>query len=255
MKTIKLLLAIVLLSSCTQEVIVTEPQNYSIDLSINDNTDKGTYKGLFTTLDSETRGKVSLSIKDHAKGIITLVDGTVISLDAANYVKGSPVTNILFRNSKESRTVVSFSFSVDKDGSNSIIEDVLFNEKESDILIRKETSLSSVTAATGTYTCELCVSPTTFSVITYVDIPSQMVVLDAQVLFNGVVYPSGGIASDCRNGQALGGTFCNIEGLTQIPSGDIEWSGYIFYIDANTTETGGTWIKTNTGTNGTFEND
>jgi hypothetical protein len=258
MKTMKLLflLSITFLLSCTKENVLLDSQNLAMDLSIYDESGMGTYKGVFTTTDSKSRATVFISLKSNDVAIanITLVGGEVVVLKSVNYVSGTFVNNVQFTSDTgtDIANQVSFEFSVDSNGTNSRVDNVLFNNTEGYILIAKETSLSRVTAVTGTYTCELCTLPTTFSVITQV--VNGELLLNTQVLFNGVDYGGGGSVTNCV--YETGITTCTIQSVTEIPSGNIESVGIAEYnTPADCTYMSGTWIKTNTGTNGTFETD
>ena len=256
MKTIKTLLLALLLTSCTNEVM-NESINYSLDLSVNDSRDTGIYKGVFTTLDSKKRGKVYLSLgNEKATGTINILGGETIRLEAVEYFSSNPVNNLLFVSvEKDAKKQASFYFSVDQDGNNPTIQEVLFNGKESDIIIVKEKSFSRVVGVTGTYTCDACTLATTFNnVVTYIDVTNQIILLQIQVLFINETYTSNGLVTDCYINNEIGGTICIINGTTEIPSGTIQWEGNIRYFNDNT-ELRGNWVKTNTGTNGTFISD
>jgi hypothetical protein len=257
MKTIKLVLvvSILFLASCSQEGILKESKNLEQDLSIYDDSGLGSYKGVFTTLDSEIRGTIFISLKSNniALANVTLATGDIIVLKSPNYESNARIQNIEFNSGIEfdSETKMSFIFSVAPNGSNPTIKNTLFNLKQGNVLILKETSRSRVTPTTGSYTCELCTLPTTFSVITQV--VNGELLAATQVVFNGAAYGGGGSITNCT---FIGGaTNCTMQGLTEIPSGNIEWIGTVQFITNTCNFMQGNWIKTNTGTNGTFITD
>jgi hypothetical protein len=255
-KIILLLFAVSLLFSCNQEEVLDNTSSeLSFDLSVYDSSNMGTYKGVFTTMDSKTRGTILISLKANniARASLTLVGGEIITLKAPNYISGSNITNLQFSNggTPEARNQIALSFSVDTDGTNPRVDSTIYNTKESNIIIVKETSQSRVQSTTGTYTCAACITATTFSVLSQV--VNGELIASTQVVFNGVAYGGGGSMTNCT--FTGGVTNCTIQGLTEIPSGNIEWVGTVDYLTTTCNFYQGTWVKTNSGTNGTFITD
>jgi hypothetical protein len=262
-KIILLLFAVSLLFSCNQESVLIETVDLSLDISIYDNTDMGVYKGTFTTMDSKSRGviTVELGANNRAFATLDLITGETVTVKGYRYTSGDPINELLFTNYRESDKSLSFNFSVREDGSDPTVSNVLFNSNASDILLLKETTYSAVTPVTGTYTCAACTQPTTFS-FTYiteiVNCPQQceaLITLTPQVLFNNVVYSDLGYGTNLVSTGVISSK-CDIAGVLQIPSGDIEWEGTLKFVDTECTKVDdGTWVKTNSGTNGTFMTD
>jgi len=241
--TLKLimLLAFVFVISCTDDT--TEINEAAIDqrlASPEAKTNLGTYKGVFTTLDSEFRGVVEIELSDIStssltksshKAIITLQDRSIVyATSNAEINIDEPINNILF-NSNE----ISFNFSVNSDGTNPVITNVVLNNKQADIILAKHTTRLPVTTFSGTYYCNNCGGSDTRSfnvIITNDGIGNQT--YTTQMEFYGTAYPGIGMQDNCINDGTL--TFCDaISGDAgsntgfSLDNGDVVWDAEMSY--------------------------
>lgn len=162
MKKISLLLltAMIATVSCTKETeSVNETADLTQQLAVED-TNIGIYKGVLSTLNSESRASFVVTIPDASNAtlknhqpstVVTFENGTTITLeaDALQYNKTS--STVIFQNDQMSLT-----FSVEEDGSNPTVSNVTYNNLPSSAIVAKETSRAPVTPLTGTYVCENC---------------------------------------------------------------------------------------------------
>lgn len=119
-----------------------------------DNSNFGNYKGVFTTLDSETRATVDVSITpDGAAATLTTEAGLVHELYSLTEIIQGEATNVVFEGNEGS-----FNFEVDGDGENVAITEVVYLDKPSDILMKKNTAKAPANPITGTYNCTNCES-------------------------------------------------------------------------------------------------
>jgi hypothetical protein len=152
----------VLAISCSTEENSDTNQNSS-DLSVLVNTNVyGTYTGIFSTLDSEFRGVIDVVIPVNGSdlfkykaptAILTLENGkTIKATSFQEAVSGQAISNMVFEN-----TELSLLYSVDANGSNSKISNVVFNNVASDIRIAKNIiGKTPVNPLTGTFSCSDC---------------------------------------------------------------------------------------------------
>lgn len=99
--------------------------------------------------------QITIPISDEtlATARLNLSSGDEYRLSATEtIIPETDITNLIF----ESDNNVSFSFSVAANGEHPEIRDVLLNEKEGDILIRKHSNRVPVYPIVGTYVCEEC---------------------------------------------------------------------------------------------------
>ncbi|MBX2829034.1 MAG: hypothetical protein KTR22_12790 [Flavobacteriaceae bacterium] len=161
MKKIFLLFAIAtMVLSCAVENDFTNDdsaENLSYDLSENSNL--GTYKGVFTTLDSKFRGVVAVHLPHESNqklkypyASVKMTDGETYLAKAQQLVDDKAFVDQLWFESED----IAFSFTVNANGSDPIISNVTFKGKPSDIVVLKETALAPVTPVTGTYECGTC---------------------------------------------------------------------------------------------------
>ena len=117
-----------------------------------DNSNFGNYKGVFTTLDSETRATVDVSITpDGATATLTTEAGQVHEFFSMTEIVQGEATNVTFQGNEGS-----FNFEVDANGENVAITEVMYLDKPSDILAKKNTAKAPTSPVTGTYNCTNC---------------------------------------------------------------------------------------------------
>lgn len=161
-KLIYVLMSVALLISCAvdNEDLTVDSQNFTKQLD-DENTNMGTYKGVFTTLDAQYRATVEIkllnanvsSIKDtYPSAVIRLHTGEVFIAYADTKIETEIDATELTFNSKE----MSFDFSVDQNGRNAVVSNVFFMDKESDIIVIKDSSRAPVTPITGIWDCIVC---------------------------------------------------------------------------------------------------
>lgn len=117
-----------------------------------ENSNFGNYKGVFTTLDSETRATVDVSITpDGAKATLKTEGGQIHEFFSMAEIEEGVPTEAIFQGDEGS-----FKFSVGADGSDVEITEVVYLDKPADILAKKNTAKSPTNTFTGTYNCTNC---------------------------------------------------------------------------------------------------
>lgn len=224
--------------SCSQDKITNEDESEIVsvtDVSKYDNSNLGVYKGVFTTLDANNRGEITIMFNENslATAQLDLSDGQSIALKSKSLVaSGSAVTDLEFA-SESSLNKVTFNFSVEKDGTNPGILNVKFNGKDSDILVGKDTSNRPIRPITGTYDCTNCStiypgfsnSPKTFNILRINGGNNRS--FATQITYNGRVFNSSE-ANNIQNGctPAVNGyRTCQISGSSQIYSYAMDYQG------------------------------
>lgn len=276
MGTLKSLVSVVILAlfiSCSQENVEVENDtniNLSSKLSQYDNSNLGIYKGVFSTLDNEKRGtiEVTLTQGNPAAAILTLESGKLIPLTSSTVV-GSQVimNNIKFKTSPKVSTRMSFTFSVDANGENPLITDVIYNMVDASVLVLKEKSRTPLNPITGTYNCINCseMNPAwasgtrTFNMI-FTDEGAGVKSINTQAIFSGLSFTSPNplnTQSNCGI-STPGNVMCSIDGTTPIFNRTLNWTGtheYSTSIAKYCSFVEGTWeMVTSFGTiYGTFE--
>ena len=231
-----------------------------------DNSYLGVYKGLFTTNDGLTRGKVIVTLLSTNEGIaqIYLSTGEMIELKSTRVklTLDNTVNGLRFSSEGLSNIDATLEFSVEENGMNPIISNVNFDNKASDILIAKNLSRAPLTPITGTYvrtagTGGFPNSGRTWNVMAIGTGDQNFAV---QVAYGGRVYntPAGNnMQSGCAPTSSL--TTCNINGAARILGYDVNWSGTHTYATQGNIECSsvqGTWsAPTFGGSSGTFVSD
>jgi hypothetical protein len=148
--------------SCSKEENLDTNQNSS-DLTALVNTNiYGTYTGIFSTLDSEFRGVIDVVIPVNGSdlfkfnaptAILTLENGKTIKVTSFQEpMSGQAISNMVFEN-----TELSLLYSVDANGANPRISNVVFNNVDADIRIAKNRiGKAPVNPLTGTFSCSDC---------------------------------------------------------------------------------------------------
>jgi hypothetical protein len=276
MKIYKLLFLAVLMCiawSCSQDVADEQPidnSNERLSSSQFDNSYLGVYKGLFSTNDGLTRGSVvvTLSPTNEAIAQIALSSGEMVELKSSR-VKLSAnqrIDNLHFSSAGVSSVDATLNFSVEGNGLNPSISNVLFNSKESDILIAKNLSRVPLTPITGTYECTDCASQgiafprnRTWNVMSIGAGNNQNFV--TQVSFSGRVYTSAA-ENNSQNGcvPVVNFTVCGIAGSSRVLGNDVTWNGTHVYESSDAlacSSVNGNWSAPNygPGISGTFISD
>ena len=161
MKIYKLLFLTVLscfVISCSQDKFEDQTTNDSSErlaASQFDDSYLGVYKGLFSTNDGLTRGSVvvTLSPSNDAVAQLTLSSGEMIELVSSRVklTADNAISNLRFSSAGLSPINATLDFSVEGNGLNPSISNVIFDDKESDILIAKNLSRAPLNTITGTY--------------------------------------------------------------------------------------------------------
>lgn len=243
-----------------------EDSNPRIALDQFDNSYLGVYKGLFTTNDGLTRGKVVVTLLSTNEGIaqIILSTGEMIELKS-NRVKltlDNTVSDLRFSSEGLSNIDASLDFSVEEDGRNPVISNVNFDNKASDILIAKNLSRAPLTPITGTYvrTAGSGGFPSSGRTWNVMAIGTGDQNFAVQISYGGRVYntPAGNnMQSGCVPDTNL--TTCDVNGIAQILGYAVTWSGtHTYATDENAacSSVVGTWSAPEyAGSSGTFVSD
>lgn len=260
-KYLPLLILLICLISCQNEETITveEPGSETLqlepDYTVYHNTSLGSYKGVFSTADSQERGTVAIEVisKNISKAVITYNNGFIQEFT------GTPLqeeNSILF-----SSPNASFKFHVNDDGTSPLISEAIKESKPSFITIVKEDTRDSVDTFTGTYETDASVGSATGTWSMVFNNGGQegaTTDITAQTIFNGV-----DIAATMQTNEQLACAIkgrkgeCPISGLYTSTLGfDVSWSGeHTFRTDdACTSSSRGTWTATN-GLFGTYEAD
>ncbi|MAP53367.1 hypothetical protein [Altibacter sp.] len=123
-----------------------------------------TYKGVFTTMNSEYRATVHILFpnedsfsantiaSNYPRAIFKLHNGEIYTAYASERVE----PNTTVKNLEFSSNDLRFTFSVEADGSEPTVSNVVFKNMESSVLVAKHTRQAPVTPITGTYNCINC---------------------------------------------------------------------------------------------------
>ncbi len=156
------ILSIFVISCSTEEN--AEVIGSSADLTTLVNTNVyGKYTGIFTTLDSEQRGIINVTIPatdqnyfaKHTIPTATLIleNGSKVRVySSEEVVSGQAISGMLFKND-----VLSFLYSVDANGANSSITNLVYNGAEGAVRLAKNLiGKAAVNPITGTFSCSDC---------------------------------------------------------------------------------------------------
>lgn len=272
MKFYKLLLVTVLSCfalSCSQDKFedqTTVDSSERLAAGQFDDSYLGVYKGLFSTNDGLTRGSVvvTLSPNNEAVAQVTLSSGETIELVSSKVklTADNKVSNLRFSSVGLSPVSATLDFSVDGNGMNPSVSNVMFDNKESDILIAKNLSRVPLTPITGTFDCTDCASQgvgfpnnRTWNIMS-IGTGNQSYM--TQVSYGGRIYTSPGTQNGCFNFQ--GYDVCNIEGSLVVLGFDVSWDGTHIYDGSDEfacSEVSGVWSAPGygPGVTGTFQSD
>jgi len=247
-KIFLLLFASVLVFSCTKDAeLADSTADLSATLAQYDDTNIGIYKGLFTT-EGMQRGIVEITVTpgNYATAKIDLVKGTSVSFKSNQIInEGDDIQNVVFE-STASFAKTAFTFSVDMNGNNVQISNVVFNGIRAGMIAAHDTQRAPVVPITGTLACDDCDAHPllvtgetgTFSLLFVGDGSGDDSV--SAIASVGTVVTTGGFQNGCVDGGAS--TTCNIFGGSIIGSNDIDWTGTHMYLNgSDCSEAAGTW--------------
>ncbi len=241
-----LLASTAILFSCQkeEETVVIDT---SADLTTNaiqfDESNYGVYEGTFTTLDSENRGVVVVSLKgdNNGRASLKLSNGNDVKL-AVNeaYAEGTD-TNVTFSGQN-----MSFRFTVNADGSNPTVSEAIYNGQNSIIKTLKETTKAPVVPIPGTYLAlEAGTHPTlgtgvakTFNLV-YAGDGSADDTMVSTILLGANDF--GSMTNTQSNCGGLGNITCDINGTSAVGPLSITWTGTHTFTPANCSQVAGTW--------------
>ncbi|MCT8341229.1 hypothetical protein MG296_14275 [Flavobacteriaceae bacterium TK19130] len=269
------ILSSVVLFACSvdNEELSPNQQNLTYELA-QDKSAAGLYKGVFTTVDSEFRAKVAIEIKasnetkyGHTATFEMQNGETYTAVSNQPISHGEAIEDLVFTSDD-----ISFTFSVDENGKNVVVENVTFQGVESSLLAKKSTTKNPIVNFTGTYNCVEC-GPTTdmtFNVMVSGDGTGPQT-YDTQMNFNNNTYFGTGIQNGCATDPINADlTICNAESgdglgdLTGFTVGSngytVEWIGQMIYntVSPDCSEIVGLWYfrrGTSEQKSGTFKTD
>lgn len=258
-KSLTLLTLLIGFVACQNEetLIVEDPGSEALQLDIDyaqyQNTPLGSYKGVFSTADSEERGTVVIQNLNstNSSATITYTNGITEEFSATPQEGNT----ILFSSGN-----TSFKFTVNEDGSNPLISEAVKDNKPSFITIVKENTRDAVSMFTGTFETDASVGAATGTWSIVFDNGNEdgaTTEVTTQTIFNGA-----DIAATMQTNEQLACAIkgrkgeCPISGSYASTLGfDISWSGQHTYRDEfDCSSARGTWTAAN-GLFGTFAPD
>jgi|GEM_PF-5294330 len=226
----------------------------------------GIYKGLFSTNDGLIRGTVLLNLTPNNLGVaeIKLSSGETIHLESRSLklTVDQKISDLVFSSEGLEGINITLKFSVDGNGLNPSISDVVFDNKGADILIAKNLSRAPLNTITGTYmrttgTGSFPISGRTWNIMS---IGTGNQTYATQIWYGGVLYHStDGTQNSCvDNGNDT--ETCDVSGFAVVSGYDVTWSGThtydIFDDNFGCSEMFGTWSAPAYGnSSGTFISD
>jgi len=226
----------------------------------------GVYNGVFTTDNGQQQGSIRIEVPDINTPTIGFTGplfsrATILLSNGKQFVAhtNTPVTfgenidHLRFNSS-----AISFSFSVSAKGDAPKISDIVFNDVQSSIIVRKHTTRAPVEAIPGTYACSSCGShpvlgtgtTQSFNLLMFTN-PEGDTDFDTQVTLDMNTYTGIGVQNSCMASGVL--TTCAITsgddmsnvGFT-VSTAPIMWSGtHTFNNETsgpqNCSQASGTW--------------
>lgn len=207
-----------------------------------ENTTIGTYIGVFTTNDSEYRATFEITIPKvvtaaeteaaYATATLRFSNGDVVFAKASKILEANEqIEDLEFKAQN-----VSFLFSVNDDGTNPIVSNVLYNTLESSVLIAKDSQRAPVTPILGTFACTDCgTHPTmntsnrrTFNILSVSDNGNGTSTISTQIILGNIEFLGTGLQDNCVADGTL--TTCNVAGETSIfGNSTVTWQGTYNY--------------------------
>ncbi|MEP0265744.1 hypothetical protein [Dokdonia sp.] len=226
-KLFVLAFATMLCVACSTEENTTLDEGSNLEVVLEN------YKGVFTTLDGQTRGTLDVELSEdnrYATGNLTLSTGEVISIFTDQITDLGNRKEISF-NSND----LSFTMTTGEEEEIMEVDAVTFRGAESSILVGQSTERAPLSPVVGAYTCTMCPAPLdntaseTFNLL----IPSTgNTAITTQTTLGGTTYNGVGTQSGCVvNGSQTtcnlnSGTVAGITGTAFNPGGGpVTWSG------------------------------
>lgn len=254
---------------------ITNSENLTYQVT-DENTNVGTYIGVFTTNNSEYRATVEITVpavvsaaesqSGYATAKLTFNTGAIVYATASKIVKaGEQIENLEF-----STQNLSFNFTVNNDGTAPTVSNVVYNTLESSVLIAKDSQRAPVSPILGSFTCTDCgTHPTmntgvtqTFNVLAVSDNGDGTADISTQVILNDIEFLGDGLQGDC----AVNGTLTTCDAFGEISiygNSTVTWEGSHTYNNEPTgsndcSDFNGTWSWASTAwgeLTGTFQSD
>lgn len=276
----KLLYAVIAtfaLVSCSVDTTknLSNSENLTYQVPV-ENTNVGTYIGVFTTNNSAYRATVEITIpfvantpeskKSFATAKLTFNTGEVKFATASTIVlEGEQIENLAF-----STQNLSFNFTVNNNGTEPTVSNVVYNSLQSSVLIAKDSERAPVSPILGSFTCTDCgTHPTmnsgitqTFNILSVADNGDGTADLSTQIMLNETAFTGDGLQGDCLADGTL--TTCDAFGEFVVSNNpNVTWEGTHTYNNEPTgsndcSDFNGTWAwaSANWGElTGTFQSD
>lgn len=255
-----LLLFILLITvSCSRDNEALETTAaLSSQIALQENSNIGNYQGVFTTLDSEFRATIAITIpnantiydvKDaYPTAIVRFENGKTLTLKAQKLQYAYTETEITF-----ALHGFSFDFYVDAGGENETVTNAVFNNRNAAVLVAKSTQRAPVLPVTGTYVCTDCGThpilgsgvEQTFNNLIITPVDATTASFMPQIVLGGTSYSGTGTQNNCVPNGTL--TTCDIQGIIDTPEVDTLVNGiHIFNNEATAlgndcSRVNGTW--------------
>lgn len=226
-KLFVLAFATMLCVACSTEENTTLDEGSNLEVVLEN------YKGVFTTLDGQTRGTLDVELSEdnrYATGNLTLSTGEVISIFTDQITHLGDRKEISFTSNE-----LSFTMTTGEEEEIMEIDAVTFRGAESSILVGQSTERAPLSPVVGSYTCAMCPPPLdntaseTFNLI--ITAPGNATVA-SQTTLGGATYNGVGTQSGCVvNGSQTtcnlnSGTVPGVTGTSFDPGGGpVTWSG------------------------------
>ena len=283
MKKICALLGIcglLIFSGCSNDESIVDDQNIdavNLESTIFAQSSTGMYKGVFTTLDGQTRGVIEVQIPStttptigfiedtRPKAVLELTNGKhFVAYANTTIAENQNITDLLFSSNN-----FKLNFSALANGKYPQVTGVTLEDLPSDVLIAKHTNRAPVTPIPGTFVCIECgthpvldnSTTQTFNLLMFTT-PDGGSTIDTQVTLGMNVFNATGTQSNCvADGTE---TTCDLSGSFMAGSAPITWSGIHTFNNEDTAAgndcsgASGTWTfnSVNFGTlTGTFISD
>lgn len=263
--------ALLLLVGCSnEENDLTTDQLIEVDLASDayQNSNVGIYNGVFTSNDGQQRGSIVVTIPadEITKPSATLefASGENVTIESNQTVTSqSKIVDLPF-----SLNGTALYFSVEGNGTTPKITNVILNNQEGSMLIKKHTTRAPVVPIPGTYICDDCgthpvlnnTTTQTFNLLMFTA-PDGDSSFETEVTLGMNVFDGTGSQNNCiADGTE---TTCDLSGSFMANGAPITWSGtHTFNNEAmgvnDCSGASGTWtfVSNNFGTlSGTFESD
>ncbi|MGV6828514.1 MAG: hypothetical protein ACWA45_03865 [Flavobacteriales bacterium] len=261
-KILLLLIASTLVFSCTKDVTVADATaDLSTTLTQYDDSNLGTYKGVYTSNSTLDRGVLEINVipENYPTASLKLVNGQVITFKASQMIQdGDAISNLEFRSATSLNGQTSFKMSADLDGNNVQISEVMINGTSSSMAVMHDTSRAPVVPITGVMACDDCAAHPvlvtgdtgTFSLVYAGDGSADDSIMTMISAGGASLMVAGGQSGCTDNGD--GSTTCGINGAGIIGTNNITYNGtHTYRTDGDCSEAAGTWALSS-GNHGDF---